>query len=362
MNKEMNKENTITPLEDKFVFAQNVAGALQTAISTRKNLVLFGAAGHGKSEMTETALAPFNPYVLACGEGLTEEKLFGGLNMSVFRDTGQMVYNVEDSFMSHEVAVFEEMFDAPITTLLSVRDILTSRRFRQGAQNVPIKTKTVVVCTNRTPQEVAQDASSNALMERFPLQIEVKWDSYTKEDFQALYNVRFQPDEAEMLNLLADGISQMHSEGVRVSPRTAIHAAEVLLSTSAKNLQYVGELDPRITNWLVGKYAREEKNLQAIAQIRAAQAELDAICEAIANSSQAMIDTAEHTRNLNALMNSVIDLRVSDSVYQSYQTLITRIEETLASPDLQQSDANNELLAMLAQLHAKKRSAKGGRK
>ncbi len=98
--------------------------------------------------------------------------------MKLFNKTGEIQYLVENSFMNHEYVIFEEAFDAPVYVLTILKDILTSRELRNGHQVFPIKTKMIVICTNHSRSVIADDLSIKALMERFPLELEVKWQSY----------------------------------------------------------------------------------------------------------------------------------------------------------------------------------------
>ena len=71
--------------------------------------------------------------------------------------------------------------------LLSLKDVLTAREMRNGYQRYPMKTRCVVALTNKEPNEIsALGPSAHALIERFPLQLNLKWDSYDLSGFQRL--------------------------------------------------------------------------------------------------------------------------------------------------------------------------------
>src|SRR4029078_3038105 len=112
------------------------------------------------------------------GSGTTTDKLFGGLDLKLFNEEGKIQYLVENSFMNDEFVIFEELFDAPDYILEQLKDILSSGVFRNGTQVFPIKTKLIICCTNKTREQFSKNDSLKALMERFPLEHEVKWDSY----------------------------------------------------------------------------------------------------------------------------------------------------------------------------------------
>jgi hypothetical protein len=229
-------------LSSKFVNVDDLATILEIAFVSEKNLFIYGKGGHGKSECIAEFLKYIDPtgtksFVQACGEGLTEEKLFGGMNLQKFKDTGEIEYLVENSFMNKEYVVFEEMLDCRLNVLLSLKDILTSKVFRQGSQTFPIKTKLVICLTNRSKQEVSEDDSIKALMERFPLEYKMEWESYNSEDYQNLFNKILKKDYEEVANICQD----INKSGSFVSPRTAIHMAQVFaLNSDLENLRFFG--------------------------------------------------------------------------------------------------------------------------
>ena len=146
------QEKVLEAVEEKFIYSNDVVDVLMTGLETGKNVLLWGKGGHGKSEITELVFKTLYkegiikemPFVQAFGDGLTEEKLFGGMNIKKYREEGLIEYLPEYSFMNHEIVVFEEIFDAPASVLLSLKDIMTSKKFRQGNEVFNIKTKIII--------------------------------------------------------------------------------------------------------------------------------------------------------------------------------------------------------------------------
>jgi MoxR domain in the MoxR-vWA-beta-propeller ternary systems len=214
-------------LEKKFIKSKEVAFVLATGFLTKKNIFLYGRGGHAKSEMVSEFLKFVDPkgkesFVQMCGEGLSEEKLFGGVDLKVLKETGSIQYLVENSFMNKKYVVFEELLDSRLNVLLSLKDILTSGYFRNGDQVFKIKTEMVICLTNRTKQEVSEDDSIKALLERFPLEQKVEWDSYSASDYQAMFKKLFGEDHTEVAKICAE----VNAQGGFISPRTAVHMAQ----------------------------------------------------------------------------------------------------------------------------------------
>jgi MoxR-like ATPase len=174
----------------QFSAAEEFARVMALAMASGKNVIFFGPAGHGKSEMTKAVLGAVDPFVLSFGEGMTEDKIYGGIDFAAMnrKDKPVLQYNAENSFLAKEFAVFEELFDAPSNVLLSLKDTLTAKELRAGGQRVPAKTKLVVALTNKRPNEMADlGPSVQALIERFPIQFEVRWSSYDAMAYADLF-------------------------------------------------------------------------------------------------------------------------------------------------------------------------------
>lgn len=224
MDLKIKKEEVLSTLRSKFIKCEDVASALALGYNTNKNVFMYGRGGHAKSEMAEEFLKLIDPdgkesFVQSCNGGLTEEKLFGGINVKKLQDTGEIEYLVKHSFMNYKYVVFEELLDAREDVLLSIKDILTSGRFRQGSQQFKIRTEMVLVLTNRTKQEVAEDDSFKALMERFPIEVKVEWDSYLAKDYDMMFNRVFGRTNKELCVI----IEELNASQNFISPRTAVH-------------------------------------------------------------------------------------------------------------------------------------------
>jgi len=162
---------------------------------------------------------------------------------------------VEDSWYSQsDVHCFEEFLDLPPRVAAYLKDLITSRVFRYQNEVVPMRCRLIVGCTNHNPADIAkQDVSVAALLERFPLQVEVVWPHYTMNDFQAMFQslggaprktrgkAEFQtPDWNTISNIkplklkeasvmtLALYLSKAVSLGAIVSPRTAVYCQAVM--------------------------------------------------------------------------------------------------------------------------------------
>jgi hypothetical protein len=229
------------PVADKFVFMDKTVNILNVGYSTCKNVILYGPGGHGKSEITLDFLKAkgIEPFIQTMGTGMTTDRLFGGLDIPTFETTGKIEYLVHNSFMNHEYVIFEELFDAPDFILEQLKDILSSGVFRNGTQIFPINTKFIICCTNRTRDEFSKNMSLKALMERFPLELNVIWDNYTEITYNKLLESKF--GEGEVDPVIPYLLQEYAKNGITISPRVAVTAYQVYDECGPESLSFIAE-------------------------------------------------------------------------------------------------------------------------
>lgn len=229
------------PVAEKFVFMDKTVNILNVGFSTAKNVILYGPGGHGKSEITLDFLKAkgIDPFIQTMGTGMTTDRLFGGLDIPTFETTGKIEYLVENSFMNHEYVIFEELFDAPDFILEQLKDILSSGVFRNGTQIFPINTKFIICCTNRTRDEFSKNMSLKALMERFPLELNVIWDNYTEISYNKLLESKF--GEGEVDPVIPYLLQEYAKNGITISPRVAVTAYQVYDECGPEALSFIAE-------------------------------------------------------------------------------------------------------------------------
>jgi hypothetical protein len=234
-------KKAVVQTTEKFVFMDKTVNILNVGFKTRKNVILHGPGGHGKSEITLDFLKSkgINPFVQTMGTGMTTDRLFGGLDIPTFETTGKIEYLVENSFMNHEYVIFEELFDAPDFILEQLKDILSSGIFRNGSQIFPIETKFIICCTNRTRDEFSKNMSLKALMERFPLELNVIWDNYTEISYNKLLESKFGVDNVDPV--IPYLLQEYAKNSIIISPRVAVTAYQVYDECGPESLTFIAE-------------------------------------------------------------------------------------------------------------------------
>lgn len=258
-----------------------------------------------------------NPYVITMGTGMTTDRLFGGLDIPTFNQTGKIEYLVENSFMNHEYVIFEEMFDAPDFILEQLKDILSSGVFRNGTQVFPIQTKFIVCCTNRTRDEFSKNMSLKALMERFPLELNVVWDNYTDIAYNKLLTERF----GEIDPVIPFILQEYAKNGIVISPRVAITAYTVFEKCGPESLGFIAEFakKPSLVADGLKKYeaAATLRNLAGLMQDHYQLLDLNPL------SNQAELTSFNETLvEYENMLKKVKSLKVSDDLIDNHTRLL----------------------------------------
>ncbi|KKQ93035.1 MAG: hypothetical protein UT66_C0006G0002 [candidate division CPR2 bacterium GW2011_GWC1_39_9] len=279
-------------LSANFVFTDEIARVFSLAFAGRKNCIVFGPGGHAKSEMIMKVVQELGledeTFIQSFGEGMDESRLYGGLNFRKLEEEKVLEYYPERSFLNYRIAVFEELFDAPASVLLALKDTLTAGELRNGAQRFKKRTEVIIVPTNKEPGEISElGASAHALIERFPLQLNLRWKDYAAKSYLAMFEKVAGRLGGPVLNgfkaVLAEILAKATSEGNFVSPRTAVHAFQVCQASAsmrgANEVQKQDLTDLRFLPGLEGlaetiqgeldaamKRAAAEKNLVAAEQ------------------------------------------------------------------------------------------------
>jgi energy-coupling factor transporter ATP-binding protein EcfA2 len=171
--------------KSRFVEYQVTLMQLCLAYTSQENIILYGPPGHGKSEMVTLFAALMHDkgkaWVKSMSSESTTADLFGGIDINAMNEEGAIIYRTHAGFGGAKIAILEEALDAPVDVLMALKDALTSKQIRNGEQTDPVLTQMIIICTNKEPNDVAEDDASKALIERFIFQYRVAWPDYQSE-------------------------------------------------------------------------------------------------------------------------------------------------------------------------------------
>jgi hypothetical protein len=318
-------------LSKRFAYSEEVASCLFTSYKSEEHVVLYGPGGHGKSEMSLEFFDSLGikPFVQALGPGTTTEQLLGGMDMKLFNKTGEIQYLVENSFMNHEYVIFEEAFDAPVYVLTILKDILTSRELRNGHQVFPIKTKMIVICTNHSRSVIADDLSIKALMERFPLELEVKWQSYHEANYQTMFNIVFgSSTTVKDYNVISKLCGTLYSEGTTISPRTAVKMAKIYSTVGAAGLKFFADVPKSAYEELAKIEESSRKDAESLQVITSFEEDIKNFNDTF-NSTTDPVDMLKLSKRLGKHKKALQSLVITETYYEHRDVLIQRCDELI---------------------------------
>ena len=79
-------------LKKSFIKVDDISEILSIALDVGQNVFLYGKGGHGKSAMITEVQKLFDKpfFIQSCGQGLTEDRLFGGTDINHFKSNSTL--------------------------------------------------------------------------------------------------------------------------------------------------------------------------------------------------------------------------------------------------------------------------------
>ena len=238
-------------LGKKFYDANEVIEFLYSVFISKGNGILHGPGGFGKSNITKEFLLYYGiQSVVKVGNSSTDvESLLGIPNIEKLTKESEYEIAFEKSvFALPGVLILEEFLDVRPTVAAALKDILSEGGYRQGNDFIHSKIGPVIICSNKTPEEVSIDLSTAAFYkERFPYSTYVCWNGFDYSDFLSFYKVLYGKEEVEKDNkyqLLSDLCSVSCNNDTIISPRIAIKVRDLFFASgNIKSLKYVPLID-----------------------------------------------------------------------------------------------------------------------
>lgn len=317
----------------KFTKSEKFAKALKIAIDNEENIIVFGPGGYGKSDMIREILTTAGimdkSFIMSCGEDTDESKLYGGIDIPAMKE-GKLRYNIKDSFINYPIVVFEELLDAQVNALLSLKDTLEAREFRKGSQRQKIRTKMVIALTNKSPEEVSQMGPyAEALMQRFRIELEHKWSSHTKKDYSELLHGRFKPStdkEKKIINTMSGILETISKKKECVCPRIAITATKVALRAGSSSMEDILN-NISFVHGLAGMedtYETMKRDMVIGEELSKIQEAYDEISDIEDDDN---MDNIKKISKLNEIIKNVGRMNVHDETYNQKDNVIESAKE-----------------------------------
>lgn len=146
--------------------------------------LFYGDPGWGKSDIARLVLGEFGDYeVIQMGPETQASTLFGGIDLAKWRDDGDLLMNFDNSpFVGKEFMLLEEFLSVPPDVGGALRDVITSGLIRHQKTARQIDTRGIIGVTNVSPDEFGVDASTEAVLARFPYRLRVGPETVILDD------------------------------------------------------------------------------------------------------------------------------------------------------------------------------------
>ncbi len=361
-----NTEQVEGILAQNFIKFEDIARIITRALRTNSNVILWGPPGHGKTEMVRAVLAGLQlmdeAHFLDMGDGTDEASLWGGLNFKQLAEDKILDYFPEESFLNKPIAVFEELFDAPAHVLCALKNTLSTKHLYKSNRPFAMRTQCIIACTNKDPEEIsARGDSYKALVDRFPLQLKVDWDSYQSEDFIEMFE-KIGLGDPSSRELIAQICAENAHGGSVVTPRKAVQAYKAVLDAQKERngakLEVQDLVDIKFIKGLesvgMGKAAEYEKELQSKFQAQMLEKATERYAEAcdIIDSTRQPDNLLKAAASLSILEDSLNEVTVKGAQNKAVQELLTKIADKIEEVnrlalDMQKKQSKRELAVAL---------------
>ncbi len=245
--KEVSLEDLTASLSESFVFQKDTIRKMYAAAAMGKNILLYGHGGFSKSTITKAFFKELGiPVHTKVGyKDMNPEELLGIPNMKKLLEESKYETAFEHSIFSKPgVLILEEFGDVAESTVASLKDILTDRGFREGDTKKESMISTVIMTSNRTPDELVVSDTTQALYkERFPYRHNTVWDNFSESAYTKYIQVVHpdiwdaKPAECRLISKLC-----MKTEGI-TSPRITSDAVECMHDLGVEMLDTIEDLD-----------------------------------------------------------------------------------------------------------------------
>lgn len=243
-------ESIKATLGTQFYNMEHVIEALYYGVYAGKNIILYGPGGFGKTELTKSflKLLDINTSVIVGYEDMEVDALLGIPNIKKL--TEESVYQIDFNktvFANEGVLILEEFLDVRPSTAAALKDILSEGGYRTGSNLVKSNISSVIICTNKSPDEVSTDNSTSAFYkERFPIRINVSWNNFDYETFSSFFKVS-KPVQYNANKTLYEVLIQVAIETSKtsiVSPRMLKDASDLIdLHGTINVIKFIEGLD-----------------------------------------------------------------------------------------------------------------------
>jgi hypothetical protein len=238
-------DELMVEVDKSFVDQKKAARAIYTGLAMNMNVFLSGPGGYGKSSLVKFILNEYRipNFTIVGYKDMPVDALLGIPNMKkLIQDSEYEIDFSKCIFGKKGVVIGEEFTDILPSTAAALKDVLTEKGFRHGDLKAESFISTMIICANKSSNEIADDDSKKALYdERFPLKVEVNWESHTVNMYMKLLSLKYPTSDMRALYFMSKLFETNHlSHNNIITPRKAIDITNVFLS---KGLAFINSFE-----------------------------------------------------------------------------------------------------------------------
>lgn len=196
---ELNTKEVLDEVGQYFTQSSFFIRALCRAFRTGTNIWLDGVGGYGKSDISyafghylyKNKFISKPPFVFSCSKSVTEDVLFGGIDVKKYKEESLIHYKVENSPFNFDYVIWEEFGDLSDDAIRALKDTLSSKHIRNGTQLFKCKTTCHVACGNVNIKEFKEAGDDlEALTQRFTQDMRVSWADHSIDSYMQFFKVK----------------------------------------------------------------------------------------------------------------------------------------------------------------------------
>jgi MoxR-like ATPase len=207
--------NLRSELQSKVLEREDVIDGALIALASRSNVFLLGKPGTAKSYLCELlckAIDGANYFDFLMMKGTKLEELFGPLKLTKLA-TDQYVYNTQDRLPEAHIAFLDEIWKSSSAVLNALLKALNEHVFVNDGKACDMPLQTCFSASNELPE----DASLDALYDRFHLRYEVSYIA-DEDNFEKLISMSDEPIQNRLslgdLSLIQNEVSKIDISNV----------------------------------------------------------------------------------------------------------------------------------------------------
>ena len=257
--KQFDLEQLVNDSRADLFYMDDAIRTLYFATVTGQNAILYGPGGYGKSRVVKYFYKKLGipVYTKVCNSSTTVEDLLGipDMNKLMNESTYETAFG-KTIFKNKGILFLEEGLDMQPEVAAALKDVLTTKGYHQGNSVDPSFITSVIIATNKNPQECALDDSTAAFYEeRFPHVLKIEWDSHEYDKYyEFLTTSRYSDMDEKVLKLLAS----VYEEN-KLSPRKCLYYTQLIKEMGIKYLTKISNLNTKSIDEMLSRSVEKDQ-------------------------------------------------------------------------------------------------------